>query len=59
MTVQHFVHEPQDLPGTMDGLSAAFQSSLGNGFAAAAGVLAPVAFLRFASPILCFQQLKC
>jgi hypothetical protein len=56
--VQHFVHEPQDLPGTMAGLNAAFQSSLGRVAAAAAGVLALPAFLRFASPILMFPTLE-
>jgi len=46
MTVQHFVHEPQDLPGTMDGLNAAFQSWFANVVAGAA-VSARPAFLRF------------
>jgi hypothetical protein len=58
MTVQHFVHEPQDLPGTMDGLKAAFHSSLENVVAAAAGVPARPAFLRFASPILMFPTFE-
>src|SRR5471032_1342651 len=49
-TVQHFVQEPQDLPATMDGFKAAFQSS---GYSDLGGTGAPVrlAPLRFASPI--------
>jgi hypothetical protein len=52
MTLQHFVHEPQDFPGTMDGFKAAFQSSPKNSDAAGAAVPARPALLRFASPIL-------
>src|SRR5258708_24360841 len=51
ITVQHFVHEPHDLPGAMAGLEAAFHSS---SRCAAAGTPVPArsARLRFASPIL-------
>jgi hypothetical protein len=51
MTLQHIVHEPQDFPGTIAGLNAAFQSSPKNSGAAGAGVPVRAAFLRFASPI--------
>jgi len=51
MTLQHFVHEPQDFPGTIAGLNAAFQSSPKDSDAAGAGVPARSALLRFASPI--------
>ena len=52
MTLQHFVHEPQDFPGAKDGFEAAFQSSPKNSDAAGAAGPARPAFLRFASPIL-------
>ena len=52
MTLQHFVHEPQDFPGTMDGFEAAFQSSPKYSDAAGAAAPALPALLRFASPIL-------
>jgi len=57
MSLQHLVHEPQDFPGTMAGFAAAFQSSPKNSDAAAgADALARSALLRFASPILMFQN---
>ena len=52
MTLQHLVHEPQDFPGTRDGLEAAFQSSPKYSDAAGAAAPALPALLRFASPIL-------
>jgi hypothetical protein len=51
MTVQHFVHEPQDFPGAMDGIGAAFALSPGYCNSAGAGAPARSALLRFASPI--------
>jgi hypothetical protein len=57
MTAQHLVQEPHDLPGTMEGFAAEFQSSpkysdaAGAGLPARAGVPARPALLRFASPI--------
>jgi hypothetical protein len=56
MSLQHFVHEPQAFPGTMAGFKAAFQSSPKNSDAAGADALARSALLRFASPILMFQN---
>src|SRR3984893_6326008 len=58
MTLQHFVHEPQDFPGTMAGFEAAFQSSPKNSDAAGAGALARSDLLRFASPILIVPTLE-
>ena len=58
MTVQHFVHEPQDFPGTMEGAEAAFQSSPGYSDGALACVPARSAFLRFASPILIIPPIR-
>src|ERR1700693_2423721 len=52
ITVQHVVHEPQDLPGAMGGLTSAFQSSPKFTSAAESGAPARSALLRFASPIL-------
>src|SRR5450432_2164178 len=51
MTLQHFVHEPQDFPGTMAGLEATFQSSSACSDAGGADVPARLDALRFASPI--------
>ena len=58
MTLQHFVHEPQDFPGTVDGFEAAFQSSPKYSDAAGAGVPARPALLRFASPILMIPAIE-
>src|SRR5580704_12206936 len=59
MTVQHFVHEPQDLPGTVDGLNAAFQSSPEWPDAAGTGAPARSAFLRLASPMPMIPTIEC
>ena len=57
MTVQHFVHEPQDFPGTMDGIDAGFQSAPGYADPIGADAPARPALLCSASPIrIIFQS---
>ena len=51
MTVQHFVHEPQDFPGAMGGIEATFPRQSSPGYSEAGETRAPtrLASLGFAS----------